>query len=405
MKNKIITIMIITLFFGLVILPSISSDSIKNTNDSDENLFDKEINLWLKIGHIPSLSACIIENSSVVWYKGYGYYDLFKKSVPTKDTVYLAGSISKLVTATAIMQLYEQGKFNLDDDVNNYLNFSVRNPNYPEIPITFRILLSHQCGLEEFDFIQTVNNVKDAIFNVDEYPYPLIKKILTVNDTIFHKSPWLNINPGDEYVYSNYNYILLQHLLEVITGQSLEEYCQKNIFQPLEMSNTSFLVSGFNKNQLAVPYIHILSRFYIRIPQFSGEGAAGYGGLRTSVNDLSKFFIAHMNSGICNNVRILNESTINEMHAIRYPKSGYKSKIMYGLGWRYCVVNGNLVLEGHSGNVPGGTAIMYENKSTNSGFIFFFNRQETLVKRPISSKAFDEICELFLERVLDYKIP
>jgi CubicO group peptidase (beta-lactamase class C family) len=86
----------------------------------------------------PGLAACIVKGGEVLWSKGYGWANLSEQVPMTPDTIMNIGSISKTVTATAVMQLHESGKFGLDDDVSEYLSFPIRNPRYPDVPITFR---------------------------------------------------------------------------------------------------------------------------------------------------------------------------------------------------------------------------------------------------------------------------
>ena len=132
-----------------------------NENNSlEKQNFDKKIQLLMKLAHMPSLSTCVIKNESVVWSKTYGYYDLKNKKLATQNTIYMVASISKMFTAIAIMQLWEQGLFDLDDDVNDYLPFELRNPHYPDVPITFRMLLAHQSSLGNPEFSLFLSNLK-----------------------------------------------------------------------------------------------------------------------------------------------------------------------------------------------------------------------------------------------------
>ena len=96
---------------------------------------------------IPSIVTCIIKEDSIVWNKSFGYANLENKVPATENTHYLLASVSKLVTAVAVMQLHEKGKINIDDDINKYLPFSVKNPKYSDTPITPRMLLTHRSGL------------------------------------------------------------------------------------------------------------------------------------------------------------------------------------------------------------------------------------------------------------------
>ena len=123
-----------------------SSEEITKINLGDF-LFDKKIEFFMKLSLFPSISACIIKDDNVIWSNGYGYYDIDNKKQATENTIYNIASISKTITGTAIMQLYEKKLFDLDQDVNDFLPFELRNPYFPDEPITFRMLLSHSSSL------------------------------------------------------------------------------------------------------------------------------------------------------------------------------------------------------------------------------------------------------------------
>ena len=141
LKRKILILIIIFLLIDISFY-SVSSTYITSNNYSNGFLkinqnsdFDDNITSIMKELGIPSISAAIIKNNSIVWYKGYGFYEKLFRKKPTANTCYLAGSVSKAITATALLQLYEKGFFNLDDDVSEYLSFCFRNPNYPDEPM------------------------------------------------------------------------------------------------------------------------------------------------------------------------------------------------------------------------------------------------------------------------------
>ena len=120
--------------------------------------------------HIPSLSACIIKNDTIVWSKAFGWSDIYNLKKAKSDTIYRVASITKTFTATALMQLYEQGLFDLDDNVSEYLPFDLKNPKYPECNITFRMLLAHQssyCCINVESLFAPLEPVlgDDSIFN------------------------------------------------------------------------------------------------------------------------------------------------------------------------------------------------------------------------------------------------
>jgi CubicO group peptidase (beta-lactamase class C family) len=325
----------------------------------------------MKIDHVPSISMCLIDSNYSVWYKGYGYSKILTLQRPTKDTAYLIASISKTVAATALMQLYDEGLFDLDDDVNDYLDFNVRNPNYPDTPVTFRMLLSHHSSLAgkdiplEYIFYCYIKNTKN-------YPYPMIKEIITPNGSFYKENIWNSYEPGSNIDYSGIGFILIEHLIEAISKQKFSDFCKQNIFNPLKMKNTSFVIKDFKRSQLATQYYDIL-RIFIRLPFIDMPYAMG--GLRTSIDDFSHFVIAHMNGGVWNDVRILNESTVSLMHTIQYQNHS-NERMRYGLGFRIFYGNWSSTFQpyGHAGNRYGSTSYMGINKSNDKAVIFFINK-------------------------------
>ena len=335
--------------------------------DDSEDDFDKRIEFLMNIGRFPSVSACIIKNDTVVWSQGYGYYNIEEQLVPDGNTIYTVASTSKAFAATALLQLYEQGYFDLDDDVNTFLNFSLRNPRYPDMPITFRMLLAHQSGLSH-DTTRTI--LIHALFRgVIPYEWGL-KELLVPGGTFYRPSIWTRYKPGDHYEYSNNGYAVVGHLVEKISNQTYEDYVKEHIFEPLDMKNSCFVLSLDEKEQYAVPYLRILRCFialpYFCIPFYSSAG------LKTTIEDLSHFLIAHMNDGIYNETRLLQKETVAEMHKIQYPDSVSIYGFQYGLGWVIWDRN-NEMYQGHDGDTFGCASTMEFRTTDKIGVIFFIN--------------------------------
>jgi len=342
---------------------------------------------------MPSISACIIKNDSVVWSNNYGFYDVKNKKEPTVNTPYMAASISKTVTATAIMQLWEQGFFNLDEDVNNYLPFQLRNPKYPDIPITFRMLLAHQSSLSDkqialFIFFSILNLPKERF---EDYFIP--------GGKIYNPRNWINIPPGEDICYSSLGYEILGYIVELLTNQTLNQYCKEHIFEPLNMMNTSFYTSDFDKKNLATPYIWFLIR-YLPLPNYEVRNYAA-GGLRTSVSDLSHYLIAYMNGGLYDDVRILEEETVKLMHTLQFPENN-RTFSGYGLGWKifwHDHYNTSRTV-GHTGAMPGALTYMYYQPSNNTGVIFFVNQH--LVFRFQELYSWFSVIQLLFEKANEF---
>jgi CubicO group peptidase (beta-lactamase class C family) len=296
-----------------------------------------------------------------------------------------------------MLQLYEQGVFDLDDNVSEYLPFDLKNPKYPDVNITFRMLLSHHSSfccrtlesllqpLEPEMNITLKNVVKGYLMNwvhlkdlysgfYPEEKYPWIQEVMVPGGSLYYDELWGDYPPGEGYYYSNTIYILLGYLIERLTNQSYEDYCRDHFFIPLSMDNTSFYVDDLNAEQLAVPYIW-LHRIYLPLPHFDYRCQNPAAGLRTNLEDLSHWLIAHMNGGIYNGVRILNESTIEEMHTVQFP---HIDPGEYGLGWELLEIYDG-ILEGHGGSNLGYHSGMFfyhpANSSEQVGFIYFWNEE------------------------------
>jgi len=375
----------------------ISSSKASQKILSEDPAFDLRIKLAMRLGCFPSISACIIKNDSMVWYEGYGRAKLFPRQEPTPDTIYAVGSISKTVTATAIMQLWEQGLFDLDDNINDYLDFNVRNPNYPETPITFRMLLSHHSSITREKNLNYWYLSYLYFTNKDDYPYPLIKEIITPEGKFYKTDIWDNYIPGSGKTYSNFNFILLEHLVEVFSGQPFPDYCKQNIFEPLNMSNTSFCFDDLKDKELAGAY-HNIGNIYFPIPYI--DIGYGYGGLKTSISDFSHYIMAYINEGMWNGVRLLNESTIDMILTIQFENTSSYSG--YGLGWQYFGgFQGGSSTFGHSGHTLGGSGAIFMNSMENYAQIFFINKYIRF-KSMRSLFAWFMLCSFFANKTLEF---
>ena len=203
-----------------------SSTSILENPDlfTEDILFNLKIRTMMRLAHLESLSTGIIKNNSLVWYNGYGFSDRLLLQRASKDTMYMAGSISKVITATALMQLYEDESydFDLDDNVSEWLPFDFKNPNFPNINITFRMLLAHQSSLHDHD------KISELAYLFSNHPYSYTKELLLPNGGDYHPEYWGDYLPGAGANYSNLGFTLLGYIIERMTDQSFEQYCNDN---------------------------------------------------------------------------------------------------------------------------------------------------------------------------------
>jgi CubicO group peptidase (beta-lactamase class C family) len=320
--------------------------------------------------HIPGLAAAIIKNKQLVWSNGYGWADIERRIPMTPDTVQNIGSVSKTFTATALMQLWEQGKFQLDDDVNDYLSFRVAHPADPGIAITFRLLITHRSGINDGTAYAKTYACGDPTISLESW----LKAYLIPDGQYYNaKENFHEWMPGDGFGYCNVAYGLLGHLVEAIAGMPFGEYCRTHIFEPLEMPDTSWYLADIDPARYAVPYSWV-SGGEIRGPSWGGvplgvigrssappPKGEGYeanclynhpnfpdGFLRTSVHQLGNYLRAYLNNGLYGDARLLQEDTIGEMFTVqaREPR-------VQGLTWNAREGDGDELLWGHGGADPG----------------------------------------------------
>ncbi|DAC72432.1 MAG TPA: hypothetical protein DSN98_05180 [Thermoplasmata archaeon] len=402
MKTKLIGIILSV----LLLLPVLSAATSVQPTDkqgisypsNNDSSFDRLITMLLKIGHYPGMSACLVHNTTVVWAKGYGQYDIEAHKPATEQTIYIVASITKTITSTALMQLYEQGYFSLDDDVNTYLPFALRNPNFPNDPITIRMILSHSSSLNKDPLSYHWFNYSHAP-PIPWYPSPWLQEYLLPGGTFYTPEIWDTKNrPGEYMQYANINFDLVAYLVQIFSGQPFYEYCNDHIFTPLAMTRTGFRLPDLPIDDVAIPYLH-QNRTYEKLPYYQ---VLHYpiGGLMTTVVDLSHFLIAQMNYGVYNGTRILKNETVTLMHTIQPPGNIYYN-FHYGLGWMIVKTPlGKNVYGGHSGDIPGVHTRMFMDQSDNTGIICFFNSDRSssmkkLVSLIIQSLLFSKAEDIF----------
>ncbi|MFI5106497.1 MAG: serine hydrolase domain-containing protein, partial [Terriglobales bacterium] len=185
---------------------------------------DGFVPMQLERENIAGAVVLVVKDGAILFAKGYGYSDVDKKAPVTVDaTLFRPGSISKLFTWTAVMQLVEQGKLDLDRDVNEYLDFKIP-PKFGK-PITLRNIMTHTPGFEE--------QVKDLI-NEEGAPIATLKQHLAAH------IPERIFPPGTTPAYSNYGASLAGYIVERVSGRPFNDYVTEKIFEPLGMQRSTF---------------------------------------------------------------------------------------------------------------------------------------------------------------------
>ncbi len=322
--------------------------------------------------NIAGVAACLVKNDRMVWSNTYGFADLERQLPMSLDWVQNICSISKTFTTTALMQLWEQGRFELDDDVSDYLSFPLRNPNHPNTAITFRLLLTHRSSIRDGEWYGRMYLCGDPQVSLADWIEGYLQPGGRFYDPRENFQLW---EPGDRWEYNNVAFGLLGYLVERISGESFAHYCRTHIFQPLEMNETSWYLADIDVARHVVPYTYveggnvrsptwggrplgvILEGSGSTVPQGDGHHAScpynhpnfPDGFLRTSVRQLSWFARAYLNGGILDGRRILEESTVEAMLQTQRAEESRKQ----GLTWYSSSLVRGLEVWGHGGSDPG----------------------------------------------------
>jgi CubicO group peptidase (beta-lactamase class C family) len=367
-RTKLINIIKVVLLLS-GILCSCSALNHKRSTIIDSTIEGK-IQEIIVSGELPSVQMALIAQNQLVWLKAYGQ---------NTDThfVYMNGSVQKVVDATAILQLHETGKIDLDADISDYIPFEIKHPEYPDIPITIRMLLSHRSGLDAFG--DQFSWDTECLFypkyrpncNPETQRMPLEEYLIasfTPDGSNFNPKAWVN-KPGETYHYSVSSYPMLRYLIEQVTLKPYPDYMKENIFEPLGMLNSGFSSADYG-TQHTIPYTRIRGE-NIELPVWNGNGYM----MRTTAEDMTKFMLAHLNNGLDNHFQLLQPETIEIMQtkasrgkSILNPNteltdSGYGlGLIHYQGGWM-----------GHGGSTVGYQSLWQFNPSKQCGFIIFTN--------------------------------
>jgi CubicO group peptidase (beta-lactamase class C family) len=268
-----------------------------------EGFLDGVMAANLRDKHVAGATVAVVKDGQLFFAKGYGWSNVDKREPVAGDrTLFRIGSISKLFTWTSVMQLAEQGKLDLDKDVNTYLDFKIP-ATYPQ-PITLRHILAHTAGFEE--------NGRDLISDDSAHVMPL-------RDWLTQRMPARVRPPGVYSAYSNYATALAGYIVQRVSGQSYDDYVDQHILQPLGMTHASTRepLPARLRPDMSVGYTwgggHFQGHPFERI-----DAAAPAGSVSATATDMARFMIAHLGNGALpaelGGGRILAESTAVKMH-------------------------------------------------------------------------------------------
>lgn len=310
------------------------------------------------------MSVAVVKDDSIVYSQSFGYKNKEDFVALHSDNIFRIASISKTFVGTAIMQLVEKGILSLEDDVNKFLVFKVKNPRFPETPITIKMLLCHRSsitdsqGYKSFDGINPATNSRYAECYSDN-------------------------EPGSKYAYSNLNYNILGAVIENVTGKRFDKFILENIIKPLglyggynvsDLDSSLFVSSySYNKKQNSLlvseetflPYYKEISDYKLG---YSTPFLSPAGGMKISALGLARYMKMHMDSGFYDNRWIIHQDSESLMRKVPVG-SGF-----YALSFYYTnsIIPGEKVI-GHNGGALGTHTAMFFHPKKKYGFVVLCN--------------------------------
>ncbi len=339
----------------------VSVNSQSDFSVSAKTELDAKLKTEFTNSKLPSIAYCVVKNDKILHSGALGFADKANNILATDNTRYLIASVSKPVTAVAAMKLVEQNLIKLDDDINQYLPFSVRNPNSPNDKITLRMLLAHTSSISD-DPVETLNldcYGTDCTMSLEEY----LREVLLSTGKYFSSGMFINKKPGTVRAYSNVGSALVGYLVERVAKIPFDVYCKNNIFTPLNMTKTEWRLANIPITELAIPYSKEIKNAN---PHYTSPDYPN-GGLRTTVLDLSIFLRMVIQKGSFNGKQIVSQATINEMRTLQFGSNTQGLSFFYEAGNK---------LFGHTGGEKGVTTEMFYDVNTNVGVIIFANEED-----------------------------
>ncbi|SNS71015.1 CubicO group peptidase, beta-lactamase class C family [Anaerovirgula multivorans] len=378
---RIKKIMCLVLLFVTVF--SLSRGGVIFAESSDKSIYtfeqmtDEYMKKILDEYNVAGAVVSVVKDGKVFFEKGYGYSDIDKKTPVDHDaTAFQIASVSKLFTATAAMQMVEQGKLSLDEDVNNYLTaFKLKNPFSK--PVTLRNLLTHTAGLDDRVPLY-LKSTGDIFFD----------SLQSLEKELEKNMPPVIKEPGTFCQYNVYGMALVGYLVEEVSEKPINEYITDNILKPLGMKNSSYGLNEAILKNMTKPYRYKDGKYSESAYTLISDHPSG--SICATASDMAAFMRMHLNNGEYNGVRILNENTAINMHHHQYPNDDRLTG--YGLGFYETIRNGRRTIE-HGGYLPSFSSKLTILPEENIGMFIAINTD---------SKGSGKVCNEFVDKFYDF---
>lgn len=334
------------------------------TTIAQENKAEAAIQQIMKDNPVMGISVAVVKNNKFIYTHSFGLKDAETNTPLNNENIFRIASISKSFSATAIMQLVEAKKVNLDQDVSDLIGFKLRNPKFPETVITLRLMLSHLSSI----------NDNQGYFSLDS-----INPAKSVN---WYKC-YNSYEPGKKYEYCNFNFNMIGTIIEKVSGERFDAYIQNHILNPLQLYG-GYYVNGLDKSKFATIYEYQpdAAKFVASPNAYAprtAEVAAyqmGYsapifsptGGMKISAKDLASYMMMHANYGKYNGVRIISKKSSKMMQTAVSDIEPYG----FALETPATIIDGK-VMVGHTGSAYGLYSAMFFDPQEKFGIVVISN--------------------------------
>lgn len=356
-------------------MASIAAPALASGRDGDS--LDAFLHKQLQDGAIPGMAVGLARQGKVVFTRGYGFADLARRRRVTVDTMFHLASLTKTVTATAVMILASEGRIDLDAPANRYLDFEVVNPSHPDLAITVRQLLMHLSSISDETYYKVDFRTPGRDSHLDLGTF--LRSYLLPDGKHFNATGCFSASaPGSGYDYCNVGYGLLGYLAGRVAGEDLRRFIQRRIFQPLGMRHLSWTIAEVPPKLRATPFEVVNGRLVPAEPVGFPDWPTGM--LRASIGGFMAFVAASANGGAARGARILAVSGQAEMLAIKAPPGLPSWLTGQGLGWMESR-EGTSKRINHWGGDPGVFTAVYLDPASATGVAILTNTSATSASR------------------------
>ena len=365
----------------LLLQPCLITKSQENEKSVKKILkgFDEFVNKSMADWEVPGLAVAIVQDSLVIFAKGYGYRDLENKLPVTENTLLAIGSCSKAFTAISVGQLIDEGEVDLNEPVRKYIPSFKMYDDYVTEHITPLDLMCHRSGLPRHDFVW--------------YGTDLSRKELM--NTLQYLEPSKGFR--ETYQYQNLMFMAAGVLVETVSGISWENYVSRNIFRPLEMKTSNFSVNDMQKtDNFSFPYSK-RDKKITRIPFRNIDAIGPAGSINSNVMEMSNWLIMGLNDGKYKGQTIISKNYLKKTHTPQMVASGGMSDEVfyssYGLGWSITSYRGHLRVE-HGGGIDGFVSSVCLLPKDSIGIVVLTNYDNAQITDVIRNTLIDKLLGL-----------